>query len=108
MDCPKCQKGKIRVVVIIACGCGNHPFVCDACAQQFRVPCGGEPLPPEATLSEDPSHRENYEEAKASGIFPDIPEDYEQMVRDTIAGQPELFPTVEQYRSDMGDGADQN
>lgn len=104
MDCPKCGKGQIRVVVPIACSCGHHPLVCDGCAQQFSVPCGepyGEAaLPPEVPMAEDGDHRRAYDELIAMVGDKDAPS-YEDMTRQTIAAEPHYFPLLEEFKASL-------
>lgn len=104
MDCPKCSKGKIRVVAPVACSCGHHPLVCDECCQQFVVPCGPpygeEALPPDAAMTEDESHRESYAAMIKTMGDKDAPP-YEKMVKDTIASMPAEFPTVEEFKASL-------
>ena len=104
MDCPKCGNGKIRVVAPVVCSCGHHPLLCDACFQHFRVPCGepyGEDaLPPDVAVSEDDSHRESYQQLIATIGDKDAPS-YEDMARETLAAQPELFPLLEDFKSSL-------
>ncbi len=104
MDCPKCGKGRIRVVAPVVCSCGHHPLVCDACCQQFAVPCG-EPygegaLPPELPLEEDQEHRKAYEEIIAAIGDKDAPS-YEDMTLGTIAEEPECFPLLEDFKAGL-------
>jgi len=104
MECPKCSKGKIRVVAPVVCSCGHHPLVCDGCCQQFSVPCGepyGEDaLPPEVVMTEDPTHRQAYEEMIAHIGDKNAPS-YEDMTRETIAAEPELFPLLEDFKASL-------
>lgn len=104
MDCPKCGKGKIRVVAPVICSCGHHPLVCDGCCQQFAVPCGepyGETaLPPEVAMAEDPRHREAYARLVADIGAANVPS-YEDMTRETIAGEPESFPFIEDFKAEL-------
>ncbi len=100
MDCPKCGKGKIRVVTLVACGCGHHPLVCDGCAQQFNVPHTSPDgaLPPDVPLEEDDDPRKAYDRLMAD-IGEKDPQPYEEMMRETIAGAAELFPLLEDFRA---------
>jgi len=104
MDCPKCSKGKIRVVAPMLCSCGHHPLVCDGCCQQFTVPCGepyGEAaLPPDVSMAENPDHRLAYEEMIAFIGDTEAPT-YEAMTLETIATQPELFPLLEEFKAGL-------
>ena len=100
MDCPKCRKGKIRVVTGFACSCGHHPLVCDGCSQQFTVSHSAptEALPPEAEIYEDDSHRKSYGEMIAFLKDKNAPT-YEQATRAAIQAQPELFPLLEDFKA---------
>ncbi len=102
MQCPKCGKGRIRVVAPVVCSCGHHPLVCDGCCQQFTVPCGepyGEAaLPPDVTMTEDPKHRQAYDRMISSFGDKDAPS-YEDMTLRTIASQPEYFPPLEEFKA---------
>lgn len=104
MDCPKCARGKIRVIVPIACSCGHHPVVCDACAQQFTVPCGdpyGEAaLPPDLSLTEDHDHRKAYERMIATIGDTNAPS-YEESFRQAIEADPEYFPLLEDFKASL-------
>lgn len=99
MDCPKCGKGKIRVVAGIACTCGHYPFVCDGCAQHFSVPhsSASGALPPDVSLEEDEEHRTGYEELMKF-IGNENPQPYEEIVLAAIAAEPNEFPLLEDFR----------
>ncbi|HTM68607.1 MAG TPA: hypothetical protein VL426_04865 [Candidatus Binatia bacterium] len=104
MDCPKCGKGKMRVVAPVVCSCGHHPLVCDGCCQQFTVPCG-EPygegaLPPDVEMQEDPGHRRAYARLIADIGDKNAPS-YEDMTRATLADSPDLFPLLEDFRASL-------
>jgi transposase-like protein len=104
MDCPKCGAGKIRVVTPIACSCGHHPLVCDACTQHFAVPCGdlyeAPGLPPEVPIHEDDRLRQGYDHLVAT-LGDKKAQSFEKMTRDTIAREPEHFPTVEEFKASL-------
>lgn len=56
MKCPKCNAGRIRVLISLVCCCGHHQLFCDQCFSQFVVSCGSplgvSKLPPEYPMTE--------------------------------------------------------
>lgn len=75
MECPRCQKGRIRVIKNVACSCNHHPLVCDECYSFFGVDCGPPyeegVLPPEFPMKFDRRMTRNFKiMTKMKGIDP--------------------------------------
>ncbi len=98
MPCPKCRKGNIRVMLNETCTCGHHTLFCDACFQEFEVPCG-EPfgpgaLPPEIQMTATDSLKKGL--AKQMGSAP-----YEDFMREYMEEAPENFPLLEDFKKSL-------